>query len=92
VEPEKVLREVCDFVGCEFTPDMLAPEKGAHEHQASSLTGKKLKSFDPKAALRWQEFISSLDRWMITRFTGPSMKVLDYNPSTHPVFRKGAAI
>jgi Sulfotransferase family len=92
VEPEKVLREVCDFVGCEFTPDMLEPEKGAHEHQASSLTGKKHKSFDPKAALRWQEFISSLDRWMITLFTGSSMKDLDYNPSTHPVFRKGAAI
>jgi hypothetical protein len=92
VEPEKVLREVCDFVGCEFTPDMLEPEKGAHEHQASSLTGKKHKSFDPKAALRWQEFISSLDRWMITLFTGSSMKVLDYNPSTHAVFRKGAAI
>ena len=92
VEPEKVLREACDFVGCEFTPDMLEPEKGAHEHQASSLTGKKHKAFDLKAAVRWQEVISSLDRWMITQFTGSSMKVLDYNPAIHPVFRKGAAI
>jgi hypothetical protein len=88
-EPEKVLREACDFVGCEFTPDMLEPEKGAHEHQASSLTGKKHKEFDPKAAVRWQDFISSLDRWTITQLTGASMKVLDYNPATHPIFRMG---
>jgi hypothetical protein len=89
-EPDRVLREVCDFVGCEFTPDMLEPEKGAHEHQPSSLTGKRHKELDPAAAVRWQNFISSLDRWTITQLTGASMKALDYNPGTHPIFRLGA--
>jgi hypothetical protein len=85
--PEKTLREVCEFVNCEFTPDMLEPEKGRHEHQPSSLTGKRQKEFDVEAAIRWQTVISPMDRRLITCLTQGSMKRLGYNPKTHPIFR-----
>jgi hypothetical protein len=88
-QPEKVLRELCDFVGTDFTDDMLEPQKGRHEHQPSSLTGKQQKAFDPIAAVRWQTIISPFDKWIITVLTKQSMKRLDYDPKTHPVFRVG---
>jgi hypothetical protein len=86
-DPEKTLRDVCAFVECEFTHDMLEPEKGEHEHQPSSITGKRQKEFEPKAAIRWQTIISPVDRWTITRLTAASMKAMDYDPATHPIFR-----
>jgi hypothetical protein len=86
-EPERVLRELCRFIEIEFNPDMLAPEKGQHQHQASSLTGKQQKEFDPAAAIRWQTRISPFGNWAITTLTRSSMKRFGYNPETHPIFR-----
>jgi Sulfotransferase family len=86
-EPEKTLRDLCKFINVEFTDDLLHPEKGRHEHQASSLTGKQQKAFDVTAAVRWQEAISPIDKWLITTLTRRSMKTLGYDPDTHPIFR-----
>ena len=88
-EPEKVLRELCAFIGTEFTPDMLQPQKGRHEHQPSSLTGKQQKAFDASAAIRWQSVISAFDKSLITRLTRRSMQRLGYEPENHPIFRLG---
>jgi len=89
-DPEKTLREACSFTECPFTPDILEPEKGQHGNQISSLTGKRTKSFDNDAALRWQKVISPFDNWLITKLTGASMKALDYDPDSHPIFRHEA--
>jgi Sulfotransferase family len=86
-EPETVLRDLCDFIGANFTVEMLEPQKGRHEHQPSSLTGKRQKAFDPSAASRWRIVISRVDYWLITSLTLGGMKKLGYNPKTHPVFR-----
>jgi hypothetical protein len=51
------------------------------------LTGKQQKAFDATAAIRWQEKIPALDKWLITVFTKRSMRILGYNPATHPIFR-----
>src|SRR6266850_1989020 len=59
-EPEKTLRELCKFIDVEFTNDLLHPEAGIHLHQASSLTGKQKKAFDPAAAVRWQDAIPAV--------------------------------
>jgi Sulfotransferase family len=85
--PERVLREVCNFIETDFTDEMLQPQKGQHEHQPSSLTGKRQKAFDPAAATRWRTVISRSDYWLISLLTGRSMKKLGYNPKTHPIFR-----
>jgi sulfotransferase family protein len=85
-EPEKTLREVCEFIEADFTEDLLEPEKGRHEHQRSSLTGEQQKAFDATAAIRWQSVISPMDRWVITKLTKRSMKKLEYDPDTHPIF------
>jgi hypothetical protein len=87
-EPERVLRELCEFIETDFTEQMLEPQKGQHEHQPSSLTGKRQKAFDPRAATRWRAVISRVDYWLITSLTCGSMKKLGYNPKTHPIFRQ----
>ena len=87
-EPEKTLRELCAFIETDFRKEILEPEKGRHEHQPSSLTGRRKKAFDPAAATRWQTVISRADYWLISCFTKTSMKKLGYNPKTHPIFRK----
>jgi len=88
-EPEKVLRQLCAFIEVDFTEDMLQPQKGRHEHQPSSLTGKQQKAFDANAAVRWQTVISAFDKWIITVLTKQSMKRLNYDPDRHPIFRMG---
>jgi hypothetical protein len=87
-EPEKTLRELCAFIEVKFTPEMLAPQKGRHEHQPSSLTGKRQKAFDAAAAIRWRTIISPIDCWLISCFTRRSMRKLGYDPKSHPIFRK----
>jgi len=85
--PEKTLRDLCEFINVEFTDDLLHPEAGLHEHQPSSLTGKQQRAFDVTAAMRWQDVIPPIDRWLITTLTKRSMKVFEYDPETHPIFR-----
>ena len=87
VQPEKTLRELCEFIGVEFSEELLHPEKGIHQHQASSLTGKQRKAFDVSAAVRWREVIPASDKWLITTLTQRSMEILEYDPDTHPIFR-----
>jgi len=88
-EPATVLRDVCEFVETDFTEALLHPEKGRHEHQPSSLTGRQRKAFDTGAAIRWQSVISKIDNWIVSILTRKSMKKLEYNPEIHPIFRTG---
>lgn len=87
--PEQTIRELCEFVDTDFREEMLEPQKGQHEHQPSSLTGKRQKAFDPAAATRWQTVISRPDYWLISCLTRGSMKKLGYNPEVHPIFQGG---
>jgi hypothetical protein len=86
-EPEKTVRDLCDFIDVEFTHNLLHPEAGRHEHQPSSLTGKQNKAFDASAAVRWQALIPPFDKWLITILTKRSMRILGYDPASHPIFR-----
>jgi hypothetical protein len=88
-QPETTLRALCDFVDQSFSEDLLHPERGRHEHQPSSLTGRQQKAFDASAAVRWQKLIPAFDKWLITSLTKRSMRTLGYNPATHPIFRVG---
>jgi hypothetical protein len=87
-EPGRVLRELCEFIEIDFREEMLEPQKGRHEHQPSSLTGKRQKAFDSAAATRWRTVISRADYWLISLLTRRSMKKVGYNPRTHPIFRE----
>jgi len=88
-EPEKTLRDLCKFIDVEFSEELLHPEKGIHLHQPSSLTGEQKKAFDTTAAVRWQDVIPAFDKWLITTLTKRSMRILAYDPGTHPIFRVG---
>jgi hypothetical protein len=85
-DPPATLKALCQFIEVDFTKDMLDPEKGRHEHQPSSLTGKRQKGFDPEAAIRWRKAISALDNLVIFCLTRDSMRKLGYNPNRHPIF------
>ena len=84
--PEAVLRELCAFIETDFVENMLQPQTGKHEHQPSSLTGKRQKAFDPEAGRRWRSVISPFDYRVISCLTKGSMKRLGYDPKTHPIF------
>jgi sulfotransferase family protein len=84
--PRRVLQDLCQFTGLTFVEGMLEPEKGKHEHQASSITGEQHKEFDPRAATRWRSVISPLAYTVVTFLTKRSMRRLDYDPATHAVF------
>jgi len=86
-DPKNTLKRLCAFIDCEFTESMLHPEKGEHDHQPSSLTGKRRKAFDRSAAIRWQQVISRADDLVISWLTKGTMKKLGYNPETHPIFK-----
>jgi hypothetical protein len=86
-EPRKTLADLCQFIGIDFSEDMLEPQKGQHEHQPSSLTGKQQKAFDPAAAVRWRKVISPVDNMIVLRLTRKSMTQLGYDPETHPILR-----
>lgn len=86
-DPEKTLRKLCDFIETDFLPEMLEPQRGRHEHQPSSLTGKQQKAFDRQAAVRWQKVISPIDKLLVTSATQSSMKRLAYDPASHPIFQ-----
>ena len=90
-EPEKTIRELCDFTNLEFAEEMVRPEAGRHEHQPSSVTGKRQKAFDASAAIRWKTVISRMDYLVISLLTRNSMKKLEYDPKTHPVFSQSKA-
>jgi len=87
-DPEKTLRELCAFIEVDFTEAMLEPQSGRHDHQPSSLTGKRQKAFDREAAIRWRKVISPLDDMIISGLTKRSMRILGYNPATHPIFEE----
>jgi hypothetical protein len=86
-DPERTLRELCEFIEVDFIETMLTPERGEHEHQASSLSGRQQKAFDPESATRWRSTMSTFDGRMILLLTRRSMKTLGYSGETHPVFK-----
>jgi hypothetical protein len=83
LDPEKTIRELCAFSEIEFNKKMLYPGEG----EESSLTGKKRKGFDKKAASRWKKVISPSEKKFITFFTKKSMRRLGYGPIYHPIFQ-----
>ena len=86
-EPRATLMDLCEFADLEFQEEMLEPQTGRHEHQPSSITGKRQKAFDTAAATRWREVISPFDAWLVSKLTRSSMKNLGYNPEEHPIFK-----
>lgn len=81
VDPEKVIRELCDFTEMNFVPEMLHPKEG----QASSITGAKVKGFDKKAGSRWRNVASPFEKRIVTLLTKKSMKRFGYDYKNHPI-------
>lgn len=84
--PEKIVKELCQFIDIDFTRKILELHQGQHDHQPSSLTKKKQRKFDRTAAYRWKKVISPLEKMIITWFTKGSMKKFGYDPQNHPIY------
>ena len=83
VDAEMVLKKMCKFVEIDYIPEMLAPE----EAMASSVTGKKFKGINPKAASHWKSIISPFEKTLISFLTKGSMKTFKFNPKKHPIYK-----
>jgi hypothetical protein len=75
-EPERTVRNICDFCGLDFQVAMLTPGPG----QASSLTGQKVGGFDTTRAHGWQQTLSPRQSYLIGRITASSMRRFGYVP------------
>jgi len=79
-DPERTIRELCNFAEIDFVPQMLEPREG----QASSVTGEKSAGFNKKAASHWRKAISPLEEKIITALARKSMKRFGYYDDTAP--------
>jgi hypothetical protein len=86
-DPLKAVKELCEFIEIDFDPKMLELDKGRHDHQPSSLTNKKKRNIDRRAALRWTSIITPFEEKMINYLTQSSMKRYNFDPINHPIYR-----
>ena len=75
-DPEKTIRELCDFCLLDFSEAMLSPEAG----QASSVTGRKSGGFDPSRVDGWQEKLSPWQSRLVSLLTRRGMRRFGYKP------------
>lgn len=87
IDPEKTVRALCAFIDETYTDKMINLESSSFPSQRSSITGKRKKSIDPKAAVRWKDTMPKFDQSMTELFTRRSMQRFGYNPTTHPIFQ-----
>jgi len=80
-EPEKTLRQICDFIGEEYTPEMLTMN-GASDHTSSggnSSFGKiEPGKISQKPIGRYREVLSNIEIAYIQLIAGSFMKQLGY--------------
>jgi hypothetical protein len=75
-EPEKTIREVCDFCELDFAESMLNPAAG----QASSVSGLTASGFDATRMRGWEKQLSPWQSRLIKFVTKPSMRRFGYEP------------
>ena len=80
--PERIVRELCNFAEIDFVPQMLEPKEG----QVSSVTGRKTSGFNKKAASHWKQVITPMEERVITLLTSSSMQRFEYDPVHHPIY------
>lgn len=85
LDPEKTIKELCEFTGLTYNKEMLFPSKG----RFSSIDGKRRSGIDKKSGIRWKKKITPFEKKFITFCTKKSMEKLEYDPTTHLIFRGG---
>jgi len=79
--PEETLRQVCDFIGEEYAPEMLNMEGGAEHRDAggnSSFDAIQPGTISTKPIGRFRQVLSAGDIAYIQMFAGREMQALDY--------------
>ena len=74
LEPEKYLKQLCDFLKIDFKEDMLYPSIRDSSYNKS----KKMKGFDKKTLSRWKNHISPIDERLIKLLLKNEMKEMRY--------------
>jgi hypothetical protein len=87
MRPAEVMKQICAFSGIEFIPAML--EQTEDRAQRSSITGELRLKADPTAASKWMEVMTPFERMCVTAFTRSSMKRLEFDPESHPIYAPG---
>jgi hypothetical protein len=85
-EPERVVREICDFLGEDFTPALLEFYKSTARYQATfSRSTPKVEEPIAGDEQSWRETLSTGDLAVIESICGPTMEALGYAKLGRPL-------
>lgn len=82
VEPEKVIKDLCNFARIDFTPQMLYPFEG----MSSSISRIKYNGIDRTPASHWKKIITKFEERIITTLTRKSIKRYEFDLKNHPIY------
>jgi hypothetical protein len=78
-EPERRLRELCDFLREEFHPAMTAPQREARRHHHSAGIHKRVRApINTSSSGRWRRDLSISDQRLMQRKAGDLLVTLGY--------------
>ncbi len=84
MEPTRILKQICEFVGIEYASNML--EQPENRTQRSSVTGEVRTKADARAASKWKNVITPLEQFLVTLLCKRSMARFGFDPESHPVY------
>lgn len=82
-DPGSVLGEVCDFLGVDFSDEMLHPEKVASTmYHSKGIHGSTRSAPSAQNAQKWRHQMSASDLAIFNRLAGDLLADLGYDPGT----------
>ena len=82
-EPEKICRDMCDFLGIQFKSEMLNTDNFVEPSDSTKYNGwssfeEVTNGISPHRATRWRNHLQENDQILIEFLCGPEMKLFDY--------------
>ena len=81
-EPEKICRDMCDFLGIQFKSEMLNTDNFVEPSDSTKYNGGEAEEvtngISPHRATRWRNHLQENDQILIEFLCGPEMKLFDY--------------
>jgi hypothetical protein len=84
LDPEGTVKQVCAFTEIQFTAEMM--QQSEDRAQRSSISGEVRTKPDARAASKWMDVITRVERLFVTCLCKRSMTRFGFDPETHPIY------